>query len=95
MPAGILLGVSGVGLVLQGAYDFEDPFVGIGIMVVIIGAVLGPAVLTPSGFKAADAVESGDREGIRRSTGRLARFGALDTLLVLFAMFAMVVKLGA
>ena len=95
MPVGILVLASGVGLVLEGAYEFEDLFVGIGVVVVIIGAVLGPAVLTPTGHKAADAVESGDQADVRSATARLTRFGVIDTLLVLFAMFAMVAKLGA
>lgn len=97
MPAGILVLGTGVGLVLgsEGAYEFEDLFVVIGVAVVIIGAVLGPAVFTPTGFKAAGAVERGDEATARAASGRLAGFGALDTLLVLFAMLAMVLRLGS
>jgi hypothetical protein len=73
MPVGILVLGTGVGMVLssEGAYRFEDLFVVIGVVVVIVGAVLGPAVFTPTGFKAA------------------------DTVLVLFAMLVMVLRLGS
>lgn len=97
MPAGIVILGTGVGLVLasQGAYAFEDLFVVIGMLVVIIGAVLGPAVLTPSGFKAADAVDRGDEAAARAAVTRLNGFGTLDTLLVLFAILVMVLRLGS
>ncbi|HEX6946380.1 MAG TPA: hypothetical protein VF246_03435 [Acidimicrobiia bacterium] len=95
MPAGLVLLGTGVPLVLDGPYDFENLFVTIGFTVVIIGAVLGMAVLTPAGFKAADAIERGDEAGTRAATARLAGVATLDTLLVLVAIFGMVAKLGA
>ena len=94
MPAGIVLLASGIWLVLEGPWGFEDLFVGIGVVVVIIGAILGPVVFTPTGFKAAEAIEKGDEAGVRAAVGRITGFATLDTLLVLFAVFAMVSKLG-
>lgn len=94
MPAGIVLLASGIWLVLEGPWGFEDLFVGIGVVVVIIGAILGPVVFTPTGFKAAEAIEKGDEAGVRAAVGRITGFATLDTLLVLFAVFAMVSKMG-
>jgi hypothetical protein len=93
-PVGILVLASGIGLVLvsDGVYSFGDLFVTIGFAVVIIAAILGAMVFTPGAEKAAVAIESGDEAGIAAATGRLARFGALDTLLLLFAMVAMIIR---
>jgi hypothetical protein len=40
-------------------------------------------------------VESGDKGAIKSAAGRLAAFGTADTLLLLFAITVMVLKLGA
>src|SRR5690606_39763855 len=66
MPAGIVLLASGIWLVLEGPWGFEDLFVGIGVVVVIIGAILGPVVFTPTGFKAAE-----DRKSTRLNSSHV------------------------
>jgi hypothetical protein len=93
-PVGILVLVTGIVLVLNsdGAYSFGSLFVTIGFAVVIIAIILGVAVFTPGAEKAAEAIESGDRGRIAAATGRLARYGVLDTLLVLFAITVMVLR---
>ncbi len=97
MPVALLLLASGVGLVLtsEGAYEFSDLFVSIGFTVIVIGAILGIVVFSPTGFKTAEAFESGDDATARAGTRRLAGFGALDTLLILFAILVMVLRLGS
>lgn len=97
MPVGVLLLASGVGLVLtsEGAYEFSDLFVSIGFAVIVIGAVLGAAVFAPGGFKAAEAFERGDETTGRATTRRLAGFGVIDTLLLLFAIVVMILRLGS
>jgi hypothetical protein len=59
---------------------------------VIIAAILGAMVFTPGAEKAAEAIEAGDEAGTRSATARLARFGALDTILLLFAMAVMIIR---
>lgn len=97
MPVGLLLLASGVGLVLtsEGAYEFSDLFVSIGFAVIVLGAVLGMAVFAPTGFRAAEAFDRGDEATARAGTRRLAGFGALDTLLLLFAIVVMILRLGS
>lgn len=97
MPVAILILGTGVGLVLtsDGAYEFSDLFVSIGFTVVIIGAVLGSAVFSPTGMKTAEAFERGDEAAARAGTRRLAGFGVLDTLLILLAILVMVLRLGS
>jgi hypothetical protein len=97
IPAGILVALTGIGLVLdsEGAYSFGSTFVGIGLGVVIIGALLGSLVFGPGARKAASAVEAGDQAEVRRTASRLAGWGVVDTLLLLVAITTMVIKLGA
>lgn len=96
MPAGILLLLTGVVLVLlNDAYGFAEPFVTVGFTVIVIGALLGILVFEPGSEVAANAVESGDQAAIRSATGRLGAFGTLDTILILVAITAMVFRWGA
>lgn len=95
VPAAILIIVTGVLMVLDSeAYDFGTPFVTIGFGMIVIGGLLGRFVFGPGGEAAADAVESGDGPEVRAAVGRLTRYGILDTLLLLFTITAMVLRLG-
>lgn len=94
-PAGFLVLVTGVWLVLDSTlYGFGNAFVGIGITVVLIGIILGITVFGPRGARAAQAFAEGDDTGGRKIAAGIAGFGALDTLLLLLAITAMVGKWG-
>jgi hypothetical protein len=95
MPVGLLVLASGIVLVLlsDGAYSFGSLFVTIGMAVVVIGALLGSFVFAPGGERAAEAIEAGDQSSIAAATGRLARFGILDTFLLLFVFMVMILRL--
>lgn len=96
MPAAILILVTGIWMVLlSDAYGFGTLFVTIGFGMIIIGALLGVLVFDRGSEKAATAIEGGDEAAIRSATGRLAGFGVLDTVLLLFTITAMVLRLGA
>jgi hypothetical protein len=83
--------VTGVGLVLDNeVIEFSDTFVSIGFLAVIIGAVLGMAVFGPGSRKLTSAIESGDEATEKSLNSRLAVFGLLDTLVVVFTIAAMV-----
>lgn len=93
IPAAFLILITGVLLVLQSdAYGFGSTFVTIGLAVIVIGALLGRFVFGPGGEAAAAAVESEDGDAIRAASGRLATFGIIDTLLILFAITVMVLR---
>lgn len=95
MPVGIVVLLTGVGLVLlDDAIGFGSVFVTIGFAMVIIGALFGKFVFDPGSEAAAQAIETADQGAIKSAVGRIARFGTVDTLLVLFTMYAMVVRLG-
>jgi hypothetical protein len=97
MPAAIVILLTGIGLVLQSndAYGFGSTFVAIGFSMIVIGALLGSFVFDPGSKRAADAFDAGDQAAIKATTGRLATFGVIDTLLLLFTITVMVLKLGA
>lgn len=94
MPAAFLILITGVALVFDSeAYGFGSLFVTIGFGMVIIGAVLGIVVFGPGGEAAAEAVESEDPSRIRSVVSRLTAWGLVDTLLLLFTITAMVLRL--
>jgi hypothetical protein len=96
MPASILILATGIWIVLiNDAYGFGTLFVTIGFGMILIGALLGIFVFERGSERAADAIESGDQGAAKAATGRIAAFGVLDTLLLLFTITAMVLRLGA
>lgn len=95
VPAALLILLTGVLMVLDDeAYGFGSLFVTIGFGMIVVGALFGQFVFGPGGDAAAEAVESGDREAIRSTVGRLTRYGVVDTLLLLFTITAMVLRLS-
>lgn len=95
-PAAVILLITGIFLVLDNssAYEFSDPFVSLGFVMVIVGAALGILVFGPRGEKAAGAIEAGDDTEVQRQTTTLMQFGILDTVLLLVTIWAMVSKWG-
>lgn len=94
MPAAILILLTGIFLVLQNdSYGFSSTFVTIGLGMIVVGAVLGMVVFGPGGETAAAAAESGDTPALRSAAGRLTRYGIIDTLLLLFTITVMVLRL--
>lgn len=95
VPAAILILITGVLMVLDNeAYGFGTLFVTIGFGMIVVGALFGQFVFGPGGEAAADAVESGEASAIRATVGRLTRYGVIDTVLLLFTITAMVLRLG-
>lgn len=94
IPAALTILLSGVLLVLEGdAYSFGDTFVTIGFGMIVVGAVLGSVVFGPGGEAAAEAVEAGDTSRIRSAVAKLTTWGLVDTLLLIFTITAMVLRL--
>jgi len=93
--AGVGVLITGVLLVLDSEiYDWEDTFVAVGIVAVILGAVLGMAGFGPLGRKIVAAYDRDDQGAIKTLTGRFGMFGIIDTLILLIALVAMVYKWG-
>lgn len=93
IPAALLILITGVLLVLRSdEYGFASNFVTVGFAMIFVGAVLGRLVFEPGGEATASAVESGKGDEVRSAAGRLAGFGVLDTLLLLFTITVMVLR---
>jgi hypothetical protein len=94
IPAALLILITGILLVLDSdAYGFGSLFVTIGFGMIVVGAILGSVVFGPGGEAAAAAVEGGDQGAIRTAVARLTRWGIIDTLLLLFTITVMVLRL--
>ena len=96
-PAAVVVFVTGFGLVgvSGGAIPMTAPFVVVGIIVVVVGAVLGMAVLGPNGRRIATAYEQGDRKLAETVSRRSSAVGWIDTALLAFATLVMVLSWGA
>ncbi len=90
--AGAAIGTTGVLLVIETGYGWSAGFVGVGIAVIFVGAMLGIFAFTPLTARQAEAVRSGDGPTARSLTGRVTSLAVLDTILVLTALSAMVVR---
>ncbi len=91
---GAVLAVTGVLLVLDSddVYTFGSGFVGVGIAVVIVGAVMGVAIFAPLAKKRVAALTAGDGSAAKNALNRIVGFGLLDTALIAFALLTMVHK---
>jgi hypothetical protein len=91
----ILVLVTGLGMVLGDyGYEFKNPFVSIGFLVVIIGGAFGGAVFAPGCRKIAESFRNGDTEAAKAEIHKLGAVGALDSFLVVVTIFFMIFKWG-
>ena len=96
IPAAIATALSGILMVVfNDAYDWGDAFVIIGLTVVVIGGVIGGAVHRPTSEKLVAALEAGDYQAAAGFGKRTAIWGAVSIALLIVAVSAMVMKLGA
>ena len=93
----VVILATGLFLVLQpdSPYSFGSTFVLIGIVVLIIGGALAGAFFTPQTKKAMSLFAGGNAAEGRLVINRIAWGGTIDTLLIAFAVLAMVSKWGA
>ncbi len=92
--AGMIIGVTGVLLVLETGYGWSAGFVPVGISVLFVGAMLGIFVFTKLAQQQAEMVRAAN-PGAAAIGSKLMAFAVLDSLLVVAAIVAMVTKWGA
>ncbi len=95
--AGAVITITGVFLLLQSdsPWTFSDPFVSIGFVVVLIGGLTGVLFFAPASRAAVTAHDEHDPGAVAKMRRRLTVGAVVDTGLVIFAIYAMVAKLGA
>ena len=96
-PASIVVFVTGFGLVglSDRLYSMTDPFVVVGILAVVIGAVLAMTVIGPNGRRIAAAYERADHRQAESLSRRSSLVGWVDTAVLAFAILVMVTRWGA
>lgn len=95
-PAAILTALSGVVLVLvEDEFGWDDPFVWIGLAVFVVVLSIGLGWTAPKMRTALVALESGDMPSVAAAMRNVANAGVVIVVLLVFAEFAMVFRLGA
>ncbi len=87
--AGVVVALSGVGLVMDGDWRWRG-FVLVGIAMVVVGAGLGVAVFDRQIAREEEALAAGDVVTARRFQHTVTRVAVLDTFLLLVTMLAMI-----
>jgi hypothetical protein len=92
--AGLVL-LSGIGLVLESdVYGWSEPFIWVGIGVFVASAVWQPLVASKVEDRLLGSV-SGGGAGVSGAVAAWRRAGLFDIAIVLIALWAMIVRLGA
>ena len=94
--AGILTLISGIWLVIDSerGISMGSTFVSIGFLVVIIGTVLGIGVYAPACKQMIAAVDAGDAASEAAASRKLTTTNAVNAILLLVAVVAMVGEWG-
>jgi amino acid permease len=94
-PAAVLILISGFWIVFrEDLYTFEQLFVAIGIATVVVGTFIGMRISGPGGRQAADHHENGDEAAAAQVHSRLDMWLLVESMVLVFAFFAMVQRLG-
>jgi uncharacterized membrane protein len=94
-PTALIALLTGIYLVVDSPnWEFEQPFVVLGFVTVIVGGVIGSRIIGPLGRKVAELYESGDTPTAAIVGRKLGLWGYADTALIVFTIYAMVEKLG-
>lgn len=98
MPASLLAVVSGVAMVLTGdVWEFEDPWIAVGLAGFLFTMIIGMAVMGPTGKKLKELGPNrppGDAE-VAGLQAKMKRFGMINTLVLWVVVVFMVFKPGS
>ena len=95
-PAAVVSVATGILLLtaVDTPYEFSHAFVSIGFLMIIVGSVMGVGFFAKQGRAAAEAYDAGDTDGAMAIEKKIAAGGALDTVLMIVTVAAMVAKWG-
>jgi uncharacterized membrane protein len=96
-PASVFVLILGIVMILDGPWEFSDPWIGLGLLGVIVTAGIGNGFLAPNGRKIGPAMmERGPQDPVtQRLVSRQRLFSILNTVLLVAVVFDMVVKPGS
>jgi uncharacterized membrane protein len=95
-PASLVLLLTGIGLVLNGNWDWGEPYISVGLVVWLLSFLTGILYLGPEGGRIAKAIDADGPESpeAQRRIGNILRYSRIELLLLLVVVFMMTVKLG-
>jgi len=95
--AAVLVLVTGLVMVIDNKdeWKFSAPFVSVGFLAVIVGAVAGMAVFGPGCRKIAESFRNGDTTTATTTINKLGLVGAAESLVVVVTILFMVFKWGS
>ena len=94
-PASLLLIVTGVALVINGNWDWSEPFISVGLLVWLISFIAGVAYLGPTSGKIKTEMQAGGATPRAQGLiGNVLRYSRIELVLLWIVVFMMVVKLG-
>ena len=96
-PTAITVLVAGIAMVIESGWEFEDPWIAIGLVLFFATVFLGMFVLGPKGEKLAAAIrEKGLSDpGVQAQSQQLANLSRIDLMLLVLIIADMVIKPGA
>ena len=94
-PSSVVLLLTGIGLVLDGNWDWGEPFVSVGLLVWLVSLVAGVGYLGPTfGKVKAERQQGGATPRAQQLIANALRYSRVELVLLWIVVFMMVVKLG-
>ena len=95
MPSSMVLLLTGVGLVVNGNWDWSEPFVSVGLLVWVISFIAGIAYLGPTSGRIKTEIQAGGATPrAQQLISNILRYSRIELVLLWITVFMMVVKLG-
>ena len=96
MPAGVVTLVAGLLLVWRGDWGWDEPFVMVGMLGIVITIVVGAVLMPPTDQALVAALEAADsNEGdVRTAFAQMRNLARIDLALLVVIIFFMTVKPG-
>lgn len=94
-PSSVVLLLTGIGLVLNGDWDWSEPFISLGLLVWLVSFIAGVAYLGPtSGRIKAEMQAGGATPRAQALIGNVLRYSRIELGLLWIVVLMMVVKFG-
>lgn len=96
IPASIVVLATGIGLVIEGGSEWEDPFVVVGLIGIAFSIVVGSAFLGPESDRVGKlTAEKGPADPeVKKRISRLINVSRFELLVLVVVVFFMTVKPG-
>lgn len=94
-PSSLLLIATGVALVVNGNWDWSEPFISVGLLVWLVSFVASVAYLGPTSGKIKTEMQAGGATPrAQELIDSVLRYSRIELVLLWVVVFMMVVKLG-